>query len=382
MTRKHKPPNSQNVEINTNQLPPRPLTAGFPPNYPEILSQIKSDIQSSRLKAVLSANAALVTLYWRIGTAIAAQQEAEGWGTKVIDRLAGDLTRAFPDMHGLSPRNFKYMRAFAIAWPDLGFVQRVVAQIPWRSNLTLLHKLDDPSVRAWYAQKTLEEGWSQPVLSVQIETRLHERAGQAANNFPRTLPPEDSDLAVQAFKDPYVFDFLGSDDLRRERALEQALTEHIQRFLLELGSGFAFVGRQVRLDVGDQEFRLDILFYHLRLRCYVVVELKLGHLEPGHVSQLGFYLTVVDDTLRHPDDKPSIGLLLVREKNLLVAEYCLRTQSQPMGIAEWRATRTRSLPQDLEESLPSIEQIENELATELQDATEASQSISNQDEES
>jgi len=341
------------------------MLRNLPGNYQDVLKRLRGDIQTSRLKAQLSANAAMVLLYWRIGSAIAEQQEALGWGAKVIDRLAADLSRAFPDMRGFSPRNLKYMRAFALAWPDSQFVQRVVAQIPWRSNLALLDKIPDPAVRSWYAEMTLQEGWSQPVLVVQIESALHLRKGQLSHNFGLTLPPGESDLATQIFKDPYIFDFLGTTDIRRELELENALIEHIQKFLLELGSGFAFVGRQVLLEIGNQDFRLDLLFYHLKLRCFVIVELKIGHLEPSHVSQLGFYLSVVDDVMRHPSDRPSIGLLLVREKNQLIAEYCLRTQNQPMGIAEWKTEHGKVLPTDLQNCLPSVEQIEKELLVEL-----------------
>jgi predicted nuclease of restriction endonuclease-like (RecB) superfamily len=300
-------------------------------------------------------------LYWHIGQSILTRQSSEGWGAKVIDRLSFDLKQAFPDMQGFSPRNLKYMRAFAEAYTDAELVQRLVALIPWKSNLTLIEKLKDNSLRLWYAQKTIENGWSQSVLVHQIESALHQRIGQTNNNFAESLPPEQSDMAVQIFKDPYVFDFLGTDTPRRELDIEKALTAHVEKFLLELGQGFAFVGRQVLLEVGGSEFRLDLLFYHLKLRCYVVVELKTGKLEPGHVSQLGFYVNVVDDIMRTPDDKPTIGLLLVREKNHLIAEYCLQGYAQPLSIAAWQHEMQKSLPPDLKSSLPSIEEIEAEL---------------------
>lgn len=333
----------------------------MPHTYAELLESIKTQVQSARLKAILSANAALVMLYWHIGQSILARQTSEGWGAKVIDRLSFDLKEAFPDMQGFSPRNLKYMRAFAEAYPEAEIVQRLVAQIPWKSNLTLIEKIKDASLRLWYAQKTIENGWSQPVLVHQIESALHQRIGQTNNNFAVSLPPEQSDMAVQIFKDPYIFDFLGTDTPRRELDIEKALTAHVEKFLLELGQGFAFVGRQVLLEVGGSEFRLDLLFYHLKLRCYVVVELKTGKLEPGHVSQLGFYVNVVDDIMRTPDDKPTIGLLLVKEKNHLIAEYCLQGYTQPLSIAEWQNEVQKSLPPDLKSSLPSIEEIEAEL---------------------
>jgi predicted nuclease of restriction endonuclease-like (RecB) superfamily len=259
------------------------------------------------------------------------------------------------------------MRAFAAAYPDIEIVQRVVAQIPWKSNLALIEKIKAPTLRLWYAQKTIENGWSHPVLVHQIETALHQRIGQTINNFVASLPPEQSDMAVQIFKDPYIFDFLGTDTPRRELDVEKALTAHVEKFLLELGQGFAFVGRQMVLEVGDSEFRLDVLFYHLKLRCYVVIELKTGKLEPGHVSRLGFYVSVVDDIIRSDEDKPTIGLLLVKEKDRLVAEYCLKTSVQPLGIAEWQYELQRTLPAEFASSLPSIEAIEAELGGELAD---------------
>jgi predicted nuclease of restriction endonuclease-like (RecB) superfamily len=212
-------------------------------------------------------------------------------------------------MRGLSPRNLKYMRTFAAVWPDAAIVQGALAQIGWYQNLTLIDKLNDRETRLWYARNAARHGWSQPILSLQIEARLHERQGKGQNNFLQTLPPADSDLATQIFKDPYLFDFLGTADARRESEVEQALIDHIQKFLLELGAGFAFVGRQVHLEVGDQDFYLDLLFYHLKLRRYVVVELKARSFKPGDAGQINLYLSAADDLLRHPDDQPTIGLL-------------------------------------------------------------------------
>ena len=329
--------------------------------YKDFLIELKTRIRQERLRVVLAGNAALVNLYWDIGTAIIEKQEKEGWGAKVIDRLSADLNKEFPDMKGFSPRNLKYMRTCASAWPDKAIVQRVIAQIPWRSNLAILDKIHDAEQRLWYAQMTLEHGWSQPILVHQIGLCAFERKGKATNNFDLSLPPAESDMANQIFKDPYIFDFLGTADTRRERELEQALIDHIQRFLMELGQGFAFVGRQVHLELGDSDFYLDLLFYHLKLRCYVVIELKAVAFDPGHVSKLNMYLNVVDDVLRHPDDKPTIGLLLVKQKNKLVAEYALRGYTKPIGVAEWETQITRALPASLKPSLPSIEEIEAEL---------------------
>ena len=333
----------------------------MPAEYAAVLSELKKRIQSERLRVTLTANSAMMLLYWDIGKVILDRQERQGWGAKVIDRLSYDLKNAFPDMSGFSPRNLKYMRKFAEAWPEREIVQRCVAQIPWRSNLALLDKLEDHQTRLWYAYNTIENGWSREILAMQIESNLHKRQGKAINNFDLSLPPAESDMAAQVFKDPYLFDFLGTADPRKEREVEQGLMDHIQRFLLELGAGFAFVGRQVLLEVGDSDFYLDLLFYHLKLRCYVVVELKAVPFDPGFVGQLNLYLSAVDDLMRHPDDMPTIGLLLCRSKDQLVAEYALRGFNSPMGVAQWETRLTETLPDDLKGSLPTIEELEAEL---------------------
>ncbi len=334
----------------------------LPDSYPALLESVKSLVRHERLKVIQSANAQMILLYWQIGQHILKRQQQEGWGAKVIDRLAYDLKQAFPEMSGFSPRNLKYMRKFAESWPDLELVQRTAALIPWRCNQVLLDKLNTMDARLWYASQTLEHGWSRNVLYLQIESRVHLRPGQSQNNFPATLPPEQSDMAVQLFKDPYLFDFLGTDAPRREAELEQKLLTHLERFLLELGQGFAFVGRQVLLEVEDEDYYADLLFYHLKLRCFVVVELKMGKFHPGFVSQLNMYQTIVDEQLRHPDDQPTIGLLLVKEKNNLIVEYALAGYNKPIGVAEWQQQITQSLPEELKSSLPTIEQIERELA--------------------
>ncbi len=337
----------------------------LPKSYGVFLSDLKKRIVQERLKVVLSTNAALVMMYWDIGQAILNKQKEEGWGTKVIDRLSLDLSKSFPDMSGFSPRNLKYMRAFAEAWKNRSIVQRAVAQLPWRSNIALLDKLETIQTRLWYAQKTIECGWSKDILCVQIENQLHLRHGNITHNFVESLPPTESDMAQQIFKDPYLFDFLGTGDPRREAELEQGLMDHIQKFLLELGAGFAFVGRQVRLELGGDEFFIDLLFYHLKLRCYVVIELKAVAFDSGHIGQLNMYLNVVDDIFRHPDDKPTIGLLLVKHKNKMVAEYALRGFKKPIGVAQWETEITRSLPKKLKTSLPTIEELETELSKDV-----------------
>ncbi len=340
-----------------------PSLHDVPDSYATTLTEIKQRLQEARLRTVLAANSALVLTYWEIGQVILTRQAAQGWGAKVIDRLSSDLRAAFPDMQGLSSRNLKYMRTFASAWPDLEIVQRTVAQLPWRQNIALLDKLKDSDQRLWYAQKAAEHGWSKSILTFQIQGQLHLRSGKAQNNFAQTLPPADSDLASQIFKDPYLFDFLGTADARREREVEQALVDHIQHFLLELGAGFAFVGRQMHLEVGEHDFYLDLLFYHLRLRRYVVIELKARSFEPGDVGQMNLYMSAVDDLLRHPDDQPTIGLLLCREKDKLVVEYALRGLDKPIGVAGWQTQLVDSLPPDLASSLPTVKEIEAELST-------------------
>lgn len=348
-------------------LPVAPPSTAMPKDYASFLLNLKKRIKQERLRVVMASNAALVILYWDIGKGILRRQKEKGWGAKVIDRLSADLSKEFPDMKGFSPRNLKYMRAFAAAWPKKSIVQEVLAQLTWYHNLALLDKLKGAKNRLWYAHKTIENGWSRSILAVQIESRLHERQGKVAHNFLAVMPPADSDMAAQAFKDPYIFDFLGTADPRREAELEQGLMGHLQKFLLELGSGFAFVGRQVHLELGDSDFYIDLLFYHLKLRCYVAIELKVGKLEHGHLSKLNMYLNVADDILRHPEDKPTIGLLLVKQKNKLIAEYALRGYSKPIGIAQWKTQITRSLPETLKSSLPPIEEIEAELSKNVGD---------------
>jgi predicted nuclease of restriction endonuclease-like (RecB) superfamily len=265
-------------------------------------------------------------------------------------------------MQGFSSRNLLFMRSFAEACPDAKKVKQLVSQLPWGHVIRLIQRVKDPAAREWYIHKTIEHGWSRNILELQIDAKAHARHGKALSNFKATLPPADSDMAAQVFKDPYLFDFLGTADPRREREVEQALVDHIQRFLLELGSGFAFVGRQVHLEFADHDYYVDLLFYHLKLRCYVVIELKAGPFEPAFVGQINMYLSAVDDLLRHADDKPTIGLLLCRSRNKLVVEYALRGLRKPIGVAEWETKLVEQLPAELKGSLPTIEEIEAELA--------------------
>ncbi|MCX6369197.1 MAG: PDDEXK nuclease domain-containing protein [Armatimonadetes bacterium] len=331
----------------------------LPTGYDALLKAIKERVRTAQVRAAVAVNTELVRLYWSIGNDILQKQQTEGWGSKVIDRLSHDLKASFPMMQGFSPRNLKYMRAFAAAWPDDAIVQRVVAQLPWRQNIALLDKLKDPELRLWYAQKAVENGWSQPVLVHQIETLLHERQGRAVTNFASTLPAPQSDLAQALLKDPYNFDFLTLAPDAQERHLEAGLLVHIREFLLELGQGFAFVGSQYELSIGDQDFRIDLLFYHLKLRCFIVIDLKMRAFEPEFAGKMNFYLSAVDDLLRHPSDAPSIGVVLCKTKNATIAEYALRDMNKPIGVStHLTALLTRSLPEHLQSELPTIEELE------------------------
>jgi predicted nuclease of restriction endonuclease-like (RecB) superfamily len=336
-----------------------PEIAPLPADYAAWLTELKTRIHQAQQRAALAVNRELVLLYWQIGQDILERQSREGWGAKVIERLALDLRNAFPDIKGFSRANLMYMRAFAEAWPDAAIVQQAVGQLPWGHNLVLLTKLKAPEQRLAYAQRAIEHGWSRNVLVIHIERRLLERQGQAITNFGLQLAKPQSDLARESLKDPYLFDFLGVGDEAGERAIEDAIVGHITRFLIELGAGFAFVGRQVHLEVGGDDFFIDLLFYHLKLRCYVVVELKAGAFKPEHAGQLSFYLSAVDAQMKAEHDGPTIGLLLCKSKNKVVAEYALRDSSKPIGVAEYQLIE--SLPADLQTSLPSIEAIEQAL---------------------
>jgi predicted nuclease of restriction endonuclease-like (RecB) superfamily len=331
--------------------------------YQELLISLKQRIHTSQIRAALAVNNELILLYWQIGREILLRQSQQGWGAKVIDRLSQDLREEFPELKGLSRTNLMYMRAFAEAYSEEQIVQQVVGQIPWGHNLVILDKVKDSDARRWYAQQVTINGWSRNILTLQIESQLYQRQGQAVTNFEATLPPARSDLVRATLKDPYVFDFLSLGTEAQERELESALVQHIERFLLELGAGFAFVGKQFPLEIGGQDFRVDLLFYHLKLRCYVVIELKVDEFKPEYAGKLNFYLSAVDDLLRHPHDEPTIGILLCRSKNGVVAEYALRDINKPMGVAEWTQALTKSLPDPLVSKLPSIEELEAELGS-------------------
>ncbi|MGL4942954.1 MAG: PDDEXK nuclease domain-containing protein [Thermoguttaceae bacterium] len=379
--------------------------AKIPADYRDWFAQLKSRIQGARQQAVLAANQTQIRLYHEIGREILERQESQGWGAKVIDRLAADLREAFPDMKGFSSTNLKYMKLFAQCYPDLRFRQQCAAQLtipangqqtadqiaqqitaqlppaafvrqtasqipptvdqlPWFHIVLLLTKVSEPVEREWYAGEAIRGGWTRSTLESSIKSKLYQRQGAAVNNFRELLPAPHADLAVQILKDPYHFDFLGLGDEAEERDIENALVRHITRFLLELGAGFAFVGRQLRLEVSGDEFFIDLLFYHTRLKCYVVVELKATEFKPSHAGQLNFYLSAVDAQIKAPDDKPTIGLLLCKAKNRLVAEYALSGINKPIGVAEYELVR--ALPEPLDTCLPSIEEIEAALADSLE----------------
>lgn len=339
-----------------------PLGAG----YADWLASIKARVKAARTRAVLAVHAEQVSLYWEIGRSILDKQSAEGWGAKVVRRLAEDLRRLLPDAKGFSYTNLRYMQRLAAEYPDWQICQQVVGKLPWGHVVALLDRVAEPETRQWYAREAVVQGWSRNVLAIQIETRLFERQGKAISNFAAALPAPDSELVQQATKDPYIFDFLGVGQEAQERDIENALTEHITRFLLELGAGFAYVGRQVPIEVGGEEFFIDLLFYHLKLRCYVVLELKATAFKPEHAGKLNFYLSAVDAQLKHPDDNPAVGMLLCKTRNDVVAEYALKDVDKPIGIAEYRLTE--AIPENLRGSLPTIEELEAALeAAEDQD---------------
>lgn len=322
------------------------------------VEQVKQVILTAQHKASLSLNQGLVLMYYRIGQRI---NEHKEWGNKFIDNLAKDIRISFPRAKGYSVRNLKYMAKFAQEYPDEQFVQTVSAQIPWSHNIAILNKVNDLDERIWYIKKTVENGWSHAVLVHQIESKLYERQALAekVSNFEARRMASHSELAVQTMKDPYIFDFIPFKEQMVERAIEEALVKDITKLLLELGTGFAFLGHQYQLNVGGDDFYIDLLFYNLNLRSYVVIELKTGEFKPEYAGQLNFYLSAVDGTLKKDGDNPSIGLLLCKSKNNLVAEYALKDISKPMGVSEYRITS--HLPEELKEQLPSIEDLQKRI---------------------
>jgi predicted nuclease of restriction endonuclease-like (RecB) superfamily len=330
-------------------------------SYQDLLAHLKGQIRGAQVRASVAVNRELILLYWGIGRQILQRQASEGWGSKVVERLAKDVRSEFPDMGGLSRTNLLYMRAFAETWPDESIVQQVVGQIPWGHNVRLLDLVKDHEERLWYIRAAIDNGWSRNVLVLQIESGLYRRRGKAITNFQTTLPKSQSDLAQEILKDPYNFDFLTLTTEAQERDLEKGLLAHLRQFLIELGVGFAFVGSQVHLEVGGEDFKLDLLFYHLKLRCFIVIDLKMTPFKPEYAGKTNFYLSAVDDLIRHADDKPSLGLILCKTKNKIIAEYALRNSTTPMGISEFR--HLEKLPDQLKGTLPTIEEIEAQLGS-------------------
>lgn len=331
-------------------------------DYQDWLNHIKQRVASTRMRMALAANSELIRFYWELGEQIALKQKHSQWGDKLIAQLSADLQKAFPELKGLSISNLKYCLRFyqfyATAQPT-PFGQQAVDQIPWGHNIQIFTKCANLEEASFYISQTLEQGWSRDVLALQLKSRLHERAGKAISNFAQTLPSPQSDLAQQTLKDPYTFDFMALTTPYNERDVERQLTQHLTQFLLELGKGFAFVGRQYHLAIADNDYYLDLLFYHITLKCYVVIELKNKKFIPEYAGKLNFYLSAVDSLLKKEDDQPSIGLLLCRDKNNIEVEFALRDMNKPMGVSEY--SLVENLPDNLKGALPTVEEIENDL---------------------
>lgn len=329
--------------------------------YFETLNKLKEKIRSTQIKAMIKVNQELIQLYWEIGVAISEKQEKEGWGAKTIERLAKDLKDAFPHTKGFSRTNISYMVQFAKEYPEIEIIQQLVGQIPWGHNLILIQRLNTKEERLWYVKKIIENGWSRNTLSIWIDSDLYRRQGKAITNFSNTIPTPQSDLASQTLKDPYLFNFLSLTENYEERELEKGLTDHIQKFLVELGKGFAFVGKQYELKIENTIYYLDLLFYHLELNCFCVIELKGAAFKPEYAGKINFYLSAVDDLIKRPHDNPSIGILLCKDKNKTEVEYALRDIKKPIGVASYETEIVKSLPENLKSSLPTVEEIEAEI---------------------
>lgn len=336
-------------------------------DYPAWLEGVKNKIRTVQIKAAIKVNAELLTFYWELGADIVVKQTQSKWGDGFLAQLSKDLMAEFPDVKGFSLRNLKYIKQWYLFYnQDKIIGQQAVAQItqiPWGHNLAIISKCKNLAEALYYGQTTIAYGWSRSVLTHQIESGLWQREGKAISNFAQTLPLSQSDLASQALKDPYILDFLMLTKEHNERELENGLIQHITQFLLELGAGFAYIGRQVPLQVGERDFFIDLLFYHTSLHCYVVVELKAVDFEPEHAGKLNFYIKAVDEQLRKAGDQPTIGLLLCKNKDKLVAEYALSDIHKPIGVSEYQLTH--SLPSNLKSSLPTVEEIEAELGGDL-----------------
>jgi predicted nuclease of restriction endonuclease-like (RecB) superfamily len=324
----------------------------------DLLNQIKHEIAVTQQRVVINANRDLIGLYWKVGNSI---NEHKSWGNKFIKNLALDIRQAFPHIRGFSHRNLHYMAKFASIYNDLQIVQEVPAQLTWTHNVNLMDRVKNMDEMLWYARQTIKNGWSSNILAMQIDTNLYERQAVAdkTTNFTERLPALQSELARQTLKDPYIFDFIEFREGMIERDVEKALIGNITNLLLELGKGFSYVGRQYHLEVENEDFYIDLLFYHLELRCYIVIDLKMGDFKPEYAGKMNFYISAVDDQLKKPIDNPTIGILLCRKKKKLMAEYALRNLLTPIGVSEFKMTSV--LPKELENILPTAEDIESRL---------------------
>ena len=323
--------------------------------YAVLLKNLKQEISTSRIRAHLSVNKEMIHLYWRIGNQILERQKEEGWGSKVIENISKDLRKEFPEMTGLSARNLKYMRKFADEYKDGSIVQEALAQITWYHNIALLDKLNDYNERLWYVNETAKNGWSRNVMVIQIQTDLYKRYGKSINNFQSTLPAPQSDLAASIIKDPYNLEFLDIQGKFHERELEEKLIDHIRKFLLELGQGFAFIGNQYHVELEGEDYYMDLVFYHVKLKCYVVIELKTGKFKPEYAGKLNFYLNLMDRRVKDDSDNPTIGLILCEEKRSITVEYAIEGINKPMGVSQFKLTE--QLPDKLKQYLPTAEEL-------------------------
>ncbi|MDA0938871.1 MAG: PDDEXK nuclease domain-containing protein [Proteobacteria bacterium] len=337
-------------------------------DYSILITDLKKRVAESRYKATLSVNKEMVLLYHHIGQQILKSQKEQGWGSKVIEKLSKDLRSAFPEMKGLSTRNLKYMRKFAAEYKNFEFVQEVLAQLSWYHNITLIDKVLDRKEREFYIQKAIQNGWSRNIMVIQVETNLYKRQGGAVTNFDARLSNSQSDLAKELIKDPYIFDFLSIGESAHEREIEKGLITHIEKFLIELGTGFAFLGRQYHIEVSKKDYYIDLLFYHVKLKSYIVVELKSKEFKPEYAGKMSFYLSAVDKTLKQKDDNPSIGLILCKTKDKILAEYTLQGTVKPIGISEYKLLE--ELPRKIKSTLPSIEELEKELSKDIKKINE------------
>lgn len=332
--------------------------------YTKLLKDIKQRVRMAQVRATFSANAEMILMYWDIGKIIYERQQEYGWGAKVIQKLSTDIDNELSEVKGYSERNLKFMVRFYKEYSvESEKVKQLVSQIPWGHNIVLFQKIESKETRYWYMLQTMQNGWSRDVLLSMIKSELHKRQGTSISNFKTTLPSIQSDLAIQTIKDPYLFDFFTLSETFNERELEISLVKHLEKFLIELGEGFAFVGRQYHLEVSDRDFYIDLLFYHLKLRSYIVIELKKGEFKPEYAGKLNFYCSAVDDKLKHETDNPTIGLILCQSKDKIFAEYALKDINKPIGISEYQLTQ--ALPSNYKGSLPSIKELEEQMSKEL-----------------